>query len=147
MKPTFILLNKKIPFIFVVPPNSLKIQSLQSNKFVDIIDFGEINVMGKEKISRINFSTFLPNLKSPFYSLKNPLLPTAGVALLQKWRKDRSDLTFMVPELLITYKCQIEGLDTVIEERTGDISIALTLVEKRQQDKITDNVLGLFKRG
>lgn len=147
MKPTFMLLNKKTPFIFVVPPNSLKIQSLQSNKFVDIIDFGEINVMGKEKISKINFSTFLPNLKSPFYSLKNPLLPTAGAALLQKWRKDRSDLTFMVPELLITYKCQIEGLDTVVEERTGDISITLTLVEKRQQDKITDNVLGLFKRG
>lgn len=147
MKPTFILLNKKTPFIFVVPPNSLKIQSLQSDKFVDIIDFGEINVMGKEKINRINFSTFFPNIQSPFYSLKNPLLPTAGVALLQKWRKDRSNLTFMVPELLITYKCQIEGIDTVVEERTGDISIALTLVEKRQQDKITDSVLGLFKRG
>ncbi len=43
MKPTFILINKMIPFVFVVPPQSLKIQSGQNNKLVDIIDFGEIS--------------------------------------------------------------------------------------------------------
>lgn len=146
MKPNFILINKMIPFVFVVPPQTLKIQSGQSNKFVDIIDFGEISVIGNEKISRINFSTFIPNLKSPFYNLKNPLLPSAAVELLKKWKKDKAELTFTVPEFLIYYKCKIELLDININERTGDIHISLTLVEQRQQNRVTDNITGLFKR-
>jgi hypothetical protein len=146
MKPNFILINKMIPFVFVVPPQTLKIQSGQSNKFVDIIDFGEISVIGNEKISRINFSTFIPNLKSPFYNLKNPLLPSAAVELLKKWKKDKAELTFTVPEFLIYYKCKIELLDININERTGDIHVSLTLMEQRQQNRVTDNITGLFKR-
>lgn len=146
MKPNFILINKMTPFVFVVPPQSLKIQSGQSNKFVDIIDFGEISVIGNEKISRINFSTFIPNLKSPFYNLKNPLLPSAAVELLKKWKKDKAELTFTVPEFLIYYKCKIELLDININERTGDIHVSLTLIEQRQQNRVTDNITGLFKR-
>lgn len=146
MKPNFILINKMIPFVFVVPPQSLKIQSGQSNKFVDIIDFGEVSVIGNEKISRINFSTFIPNLKSPFYNLKNPLLPSAAVELLKKWKKDKAELTFTIPEFLMYYKCKIELLDININERTGDIHVSLTLIEQRQQNRVTDNITGLFKR-
>lgn len=146
MKPNFILINKMIPFVFVVPPQSLKIQSGQSNKLVDIIDFGEISVIGNEKISRINFTTFIPSFKSPFYNLKNPLLPSAAVELLKKWKKDKAELTFIVPEFLIYYKCKIELLDININERTGDIHVSLTLIDQRQQNRVTDNITGLFKR-
>lgn len=75
MKPTFILSKGLTPFIFVVPPLDLRIQLGQTTKLIDIIDFGEITIMGNEKIAKISFSTFLPNINSPFYSLKNPLLP------------------------------------------------------------------------
>ena len=146
MKPTFILINKMVPFVFVVPPQNLKIQSGQSNKFIDIIDFGEISVIGNEKVSRINFSTFIPNFKSPFYSLKNPLLPSAAIELLKKWKKDKAELTFTVPEFLMYYKCKIELLDININERTGDIHVSLTLIEQRKQNRVTDNITGLFKR-
>lgn len=146
MKPTFILINKMLPFVFVVPPMNLRIQTSQSNKTVDIIDFGELAVIGNEKVAKISFSTFIPHLKSPFYSLKNPLIPSAAIELLKKWKKDKAELTFMVPEFLITYKCQIEICDINISERTGDIEVSLTLVQKRQQDRVTDNITGLFKR-
>lgn len=146
MKPTFILINGLVPFVFVVPPKSLKIQTAQNNKLIDIIDFGELSVIGNEKVAKISFSTFIPNIKSPFYDLKNPLIPSAAVELLKKWKKDKSELTFMVPELIITYKCKIEILDINVNERTGDIEVSLTLVEQRQQDKVTDNITGLFKR-
>lgn len=146
MKPTFILANGMTPFIFVVPPQSLKIQTGQINKTVDIIDFGEVSVIGNEKVSRINFTTFIPNIKSPFYSLKNPLSPSVAVKLLKTWKKNKSELTFIVPEFLITYKCKIELLDININERTGDIDVSLTLIEQRQNDRITDNITGLFKR-
>lgn len=146
MKHTFILINGMIPFVFVVPPQSLKIQTAQSNKIVDIIDFGELSVIGNEKVAKISFSTFIPNIKSPFYDLKNPLTPSAATELLKKWKKDKASLNFMVPELIITYKCKIEILDINVNERTGDIHVSLTLTEQRQQDRVTDNITGLFKR-
>lgn len=146
MKPTFILANGMTPFIFVVPPQNLKIQTGQSSKTVDIIDYGEISVIGNEKVARITFSTFIPNIKSPFYSLKNPLPPSAAVELLKLWKKNKTKLTFIVPEFLVSYKCKIELLDINIVERTGDIDVSLTLIEQREKDRVTDNLTGLFNR-
>lgn len=146
MTPTFILANGMQPFIFVVPPLDLRIQTLQTMKTVDIIDFGEICVAGKEKVTKINFSTFLPNINSPFYSLKNPLLPSVGVELLKLWKIKRNKLTFLVPEFGVTYKCYIESFNYIFEERTGDITISLILCEAKEQNKITNSITGLFKR-
>lgn len=146
MKPTFMLINKMIPFVFVVPPIDLNIQLGQIEKSIELIDFGEIIKTGEEKPANISFSTFLPNLNSPFYDLKNPLMPSAAVELLKKWKKDKAELTFTVPEFLIYYKCKISSLEYEIKERTGDIHIRLTLIQQRKQDKVTDNITGLFKR-
>ena len=146
MKPTFMLINKMIPFVFVVPPIDLNIQLGQVEKSIELIDFGEIIKTGEEKPANISFSTFLPNLNSPFYDLKNPLMPSAAVELLKKWKKDKAELTFTVPEFLIYYKCKISSLEYEIKERTGDIHIRLTLIQQRKQDKVADNITGLFKR-
>ncbi|WP_339010501.1 peptidoglycan-binding protein [Fusobacterium varium] len=147
MKPNFILLNGKIPFVFVIPPLDLEITTEQNTVSVNIIDFGEKVNFGERRADRISFSTFLPSITSHFFSLKNPLPPTAAVELLKKWKKEKKDLTFIVPELVITYKCKIERLQYSVIERTGDINISISLVEIRDQGKITDNITGLYKRG
>ena len=146
MKPTFILADGMKPFVFVVPPLDLKIQSSQSMKSVDIIDFGEMGVAGKEKVAKISFSTFLPNINSPFYSLQNPLLPNLGVEILKEWKTKRIKLTFLVPEFAIAYKCYIENFDYILDERTGDITVSLLLSEARQQNRITNKITGLLPR-
>lgn len=147
MKPNFILLNGKIPFVFVIPPLDLEITTEQNTVSVNIIDFGEKVNFGERRADRISFSTFLPSITSRFFSLKNPLPPTAAIELLKKWKKEKKDLTFIVPELVITYKCKIERLQYSVVERTGDINISISLIEIRDQGKITDNITGLFKRG
>lgn len=146
MKPTFILLNGKIPFVFVVPPLNLSIQMAQIEKNIELIDFGEIIKLGEEKPSRISFSTFLPSITSRFFSIKNPLPPIAALEVLKKWKKEKKELTFTVPEMLILYRCNISSIIAEINERTGDMDIQVELIEKRTQDKITDSITGLFKR-
>lgn len=146
MKPTFILLNGKIPFVFVVPPLNLSIQMAQIEKNIELIDFGEIIKLGEERPSKISFSTFLPSITSRFFSFKNPLPPIAALEVLKKWKKEKKELTFTVPEMLILYKCHISSITTEVNERTGDIDIQIELIEKRTQDKITDSITGLFKR-
>lgn len=147
MKPNFILLNGKRPFVFVVPPLDLEITTEQNTTTVNIIDFGEKVNFGEKRADRISFSTFLPSITSHFFSLKNPLPPTAAIELLKKWKKERKDLIFIVPELVITYKCKIEKLQYNVIERTGDINLSISLIETRDQGKVTDNITGLFKRG
>lgn len=146
MKYKFILINKNVPFVFVVQPTDLRIQSAQLKKNVEIIDFGEISNIGKNKVTNISFSTFLPSLKSNFFSLENPLPPQAGVELLKKWKENSSSLKFIVPEAAFFYKCKIENLNIILNENTGDITVDLMLVEEREQNKITDSITGLFKR-
>lgn len=146
MKPTFILLNGKIPFVFVVPPLNLSIQMAQIEKNIELIDFGEIIKLGEERPSKISFSTFLPSITSRFFSFKNPLPPIAALEVLKKWKKEKKELTFTVPEMLILYRCNISSIIAEINERTGDMDIQVELIEKRTQDKITDSITGLFKR-
>lgn len=146
MKPNFILINKLYPFVFPVPPKVLKIQTAQTTVNVDLIDFGEKVNIGERQCDRISFETFLPHTSSQFFQTINPLAPLAGVTMLKNWASDKAALTFLVPEMLITYKCSITNLDYSLNDKTGDIYISLQLVERRQQNKVTDNVTGLFSR-
>lgn len=146
MKPTYILANGMKPFIFVVPPLDLEVITSQKTEKVDIISFGEKIKTGERNSETISFSTFLPNVKSPFYSLTNPLLPMLAVELLKKWKNQKKVLTFIVPEFLISIKCKIINLNYSIRERTGDIDINITLTEDRTQSKEPNLLTGLFER-
>ena len=146
MKPTYILANGMKPFIFVVPPLDLEVTTSQKTEKVDIISFGEKIKTGERNSETISFSTFLPNVKSPFYSLTNPLLPMLAVELLKKWKNQKKVLTFIVPEYLISIKCKIINLNYSIRERTGDIDINITLTEDRTQSKEPNLLTGLFER-
>ena len=146
MKPTYILANGMKPFIFVVPPLDLEVITSQKTEKVDIISFGEKIKTGERNSETISFSTFLPNVKSPFYSLTNPLLPMLAVELLKKWKNQKKVLTFIVPEFLISIKCKIINLNYSIRERTGDIDINITLTEDRTQSKAPNLLTGLFER-
>lgn len=146
MKPTYILANGMKPFIFVVPPLDLEVITSQKTEKVDIISFGEKIKTGERNSETISFSTFLPNVKSPFYSLTNPLLPMLAVELLKKWKNQKKVLTFIVPEYLISIKCKIINLNYSIRERTGDIDINITLTEDRTQSKEPNLLTGLFER-
>lgn len=146
MKPTYILANGMKTFIFVVPPLDLEVITSQKTEKIDIISFGEKIKTGERNSETISFSTFLPNVKSPFYSLTNPLLPMLAVELLKKWKNQKKVLTFIVPEYLISIKCKIINLNYSIRERTGDIDINITLTEDRTQSKEPNLLTGLFER-
>lgn len=146
MKPTYILANGMKPFIFVVPPLNLEVTTSQKTEKIDIISFGEKIKTGERNSETISFSTFLPNVKSPFYSITNPLLPMLAVELLKKWKNQKKVLTFIVPEYLISIKCKITNLNYSIRERTGDIDINITLTEDRTQSKEPNLLTGLFER-
>lgn len=147
MKPTYILADGIKPFIFVVPPLDLTIKASQKTEKIDIISFGEKLHIGEKNVDFISFSTFIPGVNSPFYSIQNPLIPILAIETLKKWKNEKKTLTFIVPEYLISYKCKITDLEYSIKERTGDIDISISLNEDRTLGREPNFLTGLIARG
>lgn len=146
MKPTFLLIGGNTPFLFAVPPMDLKIETEQEATIVNIIDLGEKTIIGNRKVNRISFSTFLPNFKSPFFNLLNPLLPSEAVKVLETWKDKKVKVNLVIPEFNMFYKCYIEKLEFSITERTGDIDISITLVEQGRTKSLIDEISKLYVR-
>lgn len=146
MKPTFMLIANTIPFVFVVPPKDLRIESSQNLDVVNIIDLGEKAIIGNRNLERISFSTFFPSVVSPFFNFLNPMLPTDCVNILKKWKDYKTKLALVVPEFNIYHKCYIEKIDIDYSERTGDIGVSISFVEIEKNKTLVDKVAGLFVR-
>lgn len=146
MKPTFVLMNNSLPFVFSVPPMDLRIEDKQQVVSVRLINFGETMKMRERDCTRISFSSFFPNLLSHFYKpFLNPLTPILCVDELKEWKNAKTKLRLMVPEFNVSYYCYIESFTHIYDERTGDIHFELSLIEHRDPKKI-DTVSGLFER-
>ena len=148
MRPTFILVkdSTNTPFFFVVPPLDLRIESEQDVQIFKIIDLGEKTLIGNRKAEKISFSTFLPNMKSPFFNFILSTTPTNSMETLKKLKDDKEKLTLIIPEFNIFFKCYIEILNFSITERTGDIDVEITLVEIKKNKTLSDVARGLLER-
>ena len=148
MRPTFILVkdSTNTPFFFVVPPLDLRIESEQDLQIIRIIDLGEKTLIGNRKAEKISFSTFFPNMKSPFFNFVLSTTPTNSMETLKKLKNDKEKLTLIIPEFNIFFKCYIQTLYFSVTERTGDIDVEITLVEIEKNKTLMDVARGLLKR-
>ncbi len=146
MTPTFLLIGDNRPFHFVVPPLDLKIESGQDITVVKVIDLGEKTIVGKRKVKRISFSTFIPGLKSQFFKITNPVAPSEAAKILDTWKDKQIKVSLIIPEFNIFYKCYIEKLDTNITERNGDIEVSMSLTEQGITKTLIDEVSNLYVR-
>ena len=148
MRPTFILVKDitNTPFFFVVPPLDLRIESEQDLQIIRIIDLGEKTLIGNRKAEKISFSTFFPNMKSPFFSYILSTTPTNSMETLKKLKNDKEKLTLIIPEFNIFFKCYIQTLYFSVTERTGDIDVEITLVEIEKNKTLMDVARGLLER-
>ena len=148
MRPTFILVkdSTNTPFFFVVPPLDLRIESDQDLQTIKIIDLGEKTLIGNRKAEKISFSTFLPNMKSPFFNFVLSTAPTNSMETLKKLKNDKEKLTLIIPEFNIFFKCYIQTLYFSVTERTGDIDVEITLVEIKKNKTLSDVTRGLLER-
>lgn len=148
MRPIFILVkdSTNTPFFFVVPPLDLRIESEQDLQIIRIIDLGEKTLIGNRKAEKISFSTFFPNMKSPFFSYILSTTPSNCMETLKKLKNDKEKLTLIIPEFNIFFKCYIQTLYFAVTERTGDIDVEITLVEIEKNKTLTDVARGLLER-
>lgn len=148
MKPTFTLLNGRVPFVFVIPPVDLTWESSQAHKPINIIDVGEVVRNGLPNATRISFSGFFPSIKSHFYDpMLNPLPALPCVEYLKYEMAKNTVFKFLVPEWGTYLSCKIESFTESYTDHTGDIYYSITLVEEKSQvSTIVKAVSGLLGR-
>ena len=129
-----------------MPPLDFKVESGQDSQAYKIIDLGEKTIIGQRNAEKISFSTFLPNFKSQFFSILNPLLPSTAINFLKKWKDEKKKMTLIVPEYNLFFKCYLTQLNYEVVERTGDIDISLEFLEITKNKSLVDEVIGLFTR-
>lgn len=129
-----------------MPPLDFKVESGQDSQTYKIIDLGEKTIIGQRNAEKISFSTFLPNFKSQFFSILNPLLPSTEINFLKKWKDEKKKMILIVPEYNLFFKCYLTQLNYEVVERTGDIDISLEFLEITKNKSLVDEVIGLFTR-
>lgn len=146
--PHITLINKIIPFVFVIPPIDLKISQSQNHKPINIIDVGEILRDGKRQTIRISWSGFFPTTESHFYDPKlNPLGAKLSSDYLRNALQKNIKFKLVIPEYLEYFTCKIESFETEYRDHTGDIYYQITLVEDREIFSNTvDLATGLLSR-
>ena len=146
--PHITLINKMIPFVFVIPPTDLKISQSQNHKPIEIIDLGEILRDGKRQTIRISWSGFLPSINSHFYDPKlNPMGAKPSSDYLRHSLQTNVKFKLVISEYLEYFNCKIANYETEYRDHTGDIYYRIELIEERQGASTTvDLATGLLNR-
>lgn len=145
---TVTLINESnVPIVLAVPPLGTTHTNTQDIKSIDILGFGEVTFVGEQKAQKTTFSTFFPSTESVFYKpLLNPLPPISNIELLKAWQKNGVTVTMVVPETLTYLECIISEFTEEERDFTNDRYFSITLIEKRNYERETSNITGLFSR-
>lgn len=113
-----------------VLPSSLDMSNGSKNESVDISNLGEITVLQDPAAKIVQFSSFFPLHDSTLSEYSNPPKPWDAIKKIEKWKKSKVPLRFLVTGTSINLPVSIDGF-TYGEEggAVGDISYDLTLKE------------------
>lgn len=113
-----------------VPPSSFEINRGNMNQTVNIQDFGELNVLGKEKLATILISSFFPNDRYDFCQYTGFPAPYECVRRIERWRKSGKPIKLTITATDIDLPVSIENFKYgEKEEGTGDVYFSLELKE------------------
>lgn len=114
-----------------VPPSSFEMSTGLKNTTVNVIDFGEVNIIGKRILKTISISTFFPNQQYSFCQYSGFPAPYDCVNQIEKWQETGKPIRLLITETDINHAMAIESF--VYGERDGsrDVYFTLSLKEYR----------------
>jgi LysM repeat protein len=117
---------------FAVLPSSIEIGTAQQNSTVNIINYGEINIIGKRNLRTLSLSSFFPNKNTDYTFVRytNYAEPLAYVKKFQSWLGNPIHL--LVTDTDINMDMTIESFSYSKQDSTGDIYFTLELKEYKK---------------
>lgn len=109
-----------------VPPAEFSISKSQGNETVTIENVGEINLIGKEKLSSISLSSFFPAQKYPFVQVRNLLKPYEYTKIIDSFRTSGKPIRLLITETDINDFFTIDSFEYGEKDGSGDVYFSIS---------------------
>jgi nucleoid-associated protein YgaU len=114
-----------------VNPMEFNIRSGNKNNVVDILDMGELNLIGGQKLAEIQLQSFFPANWAPYCAYRSIPEPYDAVNKIESWRVSKRPIRLIISDTPVNMACAIEEFEYGERGGTRDISYTLTLKEYR----------------
>lgn len=116
--------NLRLP----VPPEKFEIQTGNLNTVVTVEELGEIQLMGKSKLSLLTIETFWPAKQYTFCQYSNFMLPYEAMAVITKWKESGSPIQVIITGTSINMPMSID--DFIYSEKDGTRDVYFSIAFK-----------------
>jgi nucleoid-associated protein YgaU len=143
----FWLYNGKEKIQLPVNPESLSVSSPFGYTDIDVAQLGQVSIPGNRQLAEYSFSAFFPSIYNESYCEYTPIpKPWDVVALLEKWRDNKTPIRFTVTGTPINEEVSIREFSKEVEKAgsPGDIYYSITLkdfVSSAPKKTVTTNTL------
>lgn len=126
--------------VLPVNPPSIEVKQGGTNKVLNIVKLGEINILREMHLQKINFSSFFPAITNQTANiLNNPWTligselrePQYYIDAIEKTRAEKKPIVFTVSDVNISMEVSIE--DFTWKQEAGDADIHYTIALKQYQ--------------
>ncbi len=121
--------NREEGFILPINPPTLEISEANKNNKLDLLNIGEINLIGNRGLKSITLSSFFPSLKSKFNKASKD--PIEYKNMLEKWKNSKKPVRLIISDLGINLAVAIENLIFSMREGDEDIYYTIEFTEYR----------------
>ncbi len=122
--------NREDVFILPINPPEMVFTSRQMNQKINLLDTGEINLIGAKGLISTEISSFFPSPTSPFFR-RAKKTPAEYVALLKKWKASKRPIRLIITDLNVNLAMAIDSLAFRAVEGNSDVNYTLILSEYR----------------
>lgn len=124
-----------------VNPSELSVSQDSKDKTIDLLNVGEVNVVGNRGLIKVNISTFLPSEKSPFYK---GVSPEQIIQSVKKSKNGKKPIRLIITGTDVNLLFTVSSMSESYKEGQDDIYISWSFVESR--DLNTGQVASFVKR-
>lgn len=114
-----------------VKPTEFNVTVAHRNTVVNVLQLGDINLMGKTGLREVSLSSFFPAKDYNFSNNSGRKSPIACVNLLESWRNSGKPVRVIITDLL-NMEATIESFTWGERDATGDIYYTLALKEYKK---------------
>ena len=118
-------------FQLPVKPSEYTINVAHRNTQVNVIQLGDINLIGKTGLREISLSSFFPAKNYNFSNNSGRKEPLAYVKKIEKWRQSGEPIRVIITGVL-NMECTVESFSYGERDATGDIYYTATLKEYKK---------------
>ena len=131
-----------------VKPSEFTVTVTHRNTVVNVIQLGDINLMGKTGLREITLTSFFPAKDYNFSNNSSRKEPLTYVEQLETWRKSGSPIRVIITGVL-NMEATIESFSYGEQDATGDVYYTLYIKEykkiKTKKATVTSNGKALHK--